>query len=386
MGSSAESNTESNDVTTAIRLAIRQIAQQFADIDAEGTVRPLGQGNINDTYLVSGIPQPFVLQRLNHQVFPEPHRLMDNLHQLIHHARQRLSERPGERPWQVPAIVPTRGGQPYWTDPQGHLWRALEFIDGATTLNTVQTATQAQEVGYGLGYFHLLLSDLSPASLTDTLPGFHITPGYLETYGTVAATASCPSPEAAYCYGQIAAHGHRLDLLETLKQRGQLPLRPIHGDPKVNNILFDRASGQAISLIDLDTVKPGLVHYDIGDCLRSSCNRLGEETEQWQQVYFDLDICSAVLQGYLASAQNFLEPVEYDYLGDAAWLIAFELGLRFFTDYLAGNQYFKVRHPTHNLRRALVQFKLAESIDRQAEDIQALVSRLKQAHVSPSGV
>ena len=151
----------------------------------------------------------------------------------------------------------------------------------------------------------------------------------------------------------------------------------MHGDPKVNNVLLDTATGKAVALVDLDTVKPGLVHYDIGDCLRSGCNPWGEETEQWEAVRFDPDLGRALLQGYLAGAGGFLTDHDYHYLFAAIRLIAFELGLRFFTDYLAGNVYFKARRPEHNLARALVQFKLTESIEAQEAAIRAFIRDLR---------
>ena len=143
--------------------------------------------------------------------------------------------------------------------------------------------------------------------------------------------------------------------------------------------MIEKSTGNAISLVDLDTVKPGLIHYDIGDCMRSACNPLGEETELWEAVRFDPEIGAAILEGYLAQARKFLIPADYDYLFDAIRLLTFELGLRFLTDYLAGNVYFKVKDRDHNLRRALVQFKLTESIEAHKPEIhgiiQAAVSR-----------
>jgi Ser/Thr protein kinase RdoA (MazF antagonist) len=162
-------------------------------------------------------------------------------------------------------------------------------------------------------------------------------------------------------------------VLETAKAQGKLRPRTIHGDPKVNNIMMDTNTGQAISIVDLDTVKPGLVHYDIGDCLRSGCNFMGEETEQWEKVHFYPDLCKAILQGYLSIAREFLTENDFAYIYDSIRLIAFELGLRFFTDYLEGNVYFKVRHLEHNLARALVQFKLAESIELQETVIRNII-------------
>ena len=137
--------------------------------------------------------------------------------------------------------------------------------------------------------------------------------------------------------------------------------------------MLDTATGRAVAMVDLDTVKPGLVHYDIGDCLRSGCNPLGEETEHWQEVRFDPDLCRAILRGYLSQARDFLTHGDYDYLFDAIRLIAFELGLRFFTDYLAGNVYFKARRREHNLARALVQFRLTESIESQEKNLRLII-------------
>jgi hypothetical protein len=140
--------------------------------------------------------------------------------------------------------------------------------------------------------------------------------------------------------------------------------------------MIEASTGRAISLVDLDTVKPGLIHYDIGDCMRSGCNSLGEETEQWEAVHFDPEIGAAILEGYLTQARNFLTEADYEYLFDSIRLLTFELGIRFFTDHLAGNVYFKVKHPEHNLQRALVQFKLTESIEAHEADIRSIIQSM----------
>jgi len=150
----------------------------------------------------------------------------------------------------------------------------------------------------------------------------------------------------------------------------------VHGDPKVNNVMIEESTGRAISLVDLDTVKPGLIHYDIGDCMRSGCNPLGEETEDWETVHFDPEIGAAILEGYLTQACNFLTAADHEYLYDSIRLLTLELGIRFFTDHLAGNVYFKVKHPKHNLQRALVQFKLTESIEAHEADIRSIIRNM----------
>jgi len=226
--------------------------------------------------------------------------------------------------------------------------------------------------------FHNLLSDLPPERLADTLKGFHITPCYLRHYDEVLAKHSgSRSTEVNYCLQFVEKRSGPAHVLENAKAQGRLLLRPIHGDPKVNNIMMDIITGQAISIVDLDTVKPGLVHYDIGDCLRSGCNPMGEETEKLEEVRFDLDLCQAILKGYLSMARAFLTADDFDYLYDSIRLIAFELGLRFFTDYLQGDVYFRVRRPGHNLARALVQFRLTESIESQATAIRSIIRDLR---------
>jgi Ser/Thr protein kinase RdoA (MazF antagonist) len=241
----------------------------------------------------------------------------------------------------------------------------------------VQSAEHAREAGYGLGMFHHLISDLDPARLYDTLVGFHVTPGYLAHYERVLASADIlMSAEVRYGKQIVAARSGWASVLENALARGDLRLRPIHGDPKINNFMIDDATGRAISLVDLDTVKPGLVHYDIGDCLRSCCNPMGEETDRVDEVCFDLELCRAILEGYLSVADRFLDETDVAYLYDAVRLIAFELGLRFFTDYLEGDVYFKVQHREHNLQRALVQFKVMESIEAQEGAIRAIVTEL----------
>ncbi|MGD8504838.1 MAG: aminoglycoside phosphotransferase family protein, partial [Syntrophobacterales bacterium] len=251
-------------------------------------------------------------------------------------------------------------------------------IDGSKSFETIENIEHASEVGYAVGMFHNLLSDLPTARLADTLEGFHITPLYLLHYDEVLAkNRERKSAEDNHALRFVNERRGWAHVLENAKGQGKLRLRPIHGDPKVNNVMMDITTGQAISIVDLDTVKPGLVHYDIGDCLRSSCNPLGEETERWEMVRFDPELCQAVLQGYLSVAKDFLTENDYDYLYDAIRLIAFELGLRFFTDYLEGNVYFKAEHQEHNLARALVQFKLTESIESQAEAIGGIIQGMR---------
>ncbi len=281
------------------------------------------------------------------------------------------------RRWEVPYVLFTRDGGDHWTGADGSFWRAMSFIE-AETFETIRNTDYAREVGYALGIFHTLISDLPADQLSDTLEGFHVTPHYLEHYDNVLRKyGSDGSPDVRYCRRFVDERRAFAPVLENARADGKLILRVIHGDPKVNNVMMDTGSGQAISIVDLDTVKPGLVHYDIGDCLRSGCNSLGEETGRLQEVNFDTDCCRAILQGYLQTADNFLTAHDFEYLYESIRLIAFELGLRFFTDYLEGNVYFAVKGPEHNLARALVQFMLTRSIEEQEDAIRAVISEMR---------
>ena len=363
---------------------LTSIARWFTGHGEIASIQPLGNGNVNDTFLVEhgdGVPQRFVMQRINTSVFERPEEVMHNLVQVSQHVERKLSQeptQPGERLWEMPRVIPLHFSEGHWVEAEGSFWRGISYIGAAISVDVVSSLKQAYEVGYGLGMFHQLIADLPSEQLRDTLEGFHITPSYLADYDAVAAQASVPlTTQESHCHQFIAERARWASVLEDAKQAGDLSLRPIHGDPKVNNLMMDAESGKAIALVDLDTVKPGLVHYDIGDCLRSGCNPLGEETREPEAVVFDLERCEAILSGYLETAGKTLSEADHRYLFDAIRLIPFELGLRFFTDHLKGNSYFKADRAGHNLDRALVQFALTASIEAQENEIRELLDQLR---------
>ncbi len=345
--------------------ALLLIAKQFANAVTE--ITPLGNGLINDTYLVATPSSPFVLQRINRSVFPEPEQIMANLVTLNRHIAQKTA---ASVKLQLPEILKTTDNNPLYQDQNGDCWRALSFIADTVCIETIGSLGDAEQAGFALGHFHRMLSDLDPLLLHDTLPGFHITPGYLKRYHQVLQQSN--QTKDRYCTDFIARLQPIVDDLEAAKQQGLLSLRVIHGDPKLNNFLFEKHTHKIVSIIDLDTVKPGLVHYDIGDCLRSCCSTSGP-------VGFDLGICAALLKNYLSEAGAFFTEHDYHYLYPAIRLIPFELGLRFYTDYLQGNRYFKVTEPEQNLLRAVNQFRLCESIIKQEPTIKSLILQLQNS-------
>ncbi|MGV1097929.1 phosphotransferase enzyme family protein [Thiovibrio sp. JS02] len=353
------------------------IARHFVFPGRLVSCREYGAGNVNDTYLATseedGKAFPFILQRLNPAVFKAPEEIMRNLRVLNDHVEAKLA-RAESPPWAFPAIIPCRSGLDFHRAPDGGFWRALSFIPDTECFAVIQNSDQAREAGRALGIFHSLVRDLPAELLHDTLPNFHVTPQYLRRYTEIDQAPARPdqSATARFCREFIAARQAQVTVLEDARGRGELLLCPIHGDPKPANILFARDTGRAVSLIDLDTTKPGLLHYDIGDCLRSCCNPAGEDAPL-REVRFDLACCAAILQGYLPQVASFFTAFDYRYLHAAVRLIAFELGLRFFTDHLAGDVYFKTRHPGHNLHRAQVQFLLCQRIEEQEEEIGRLI-------------
>lgn len=358
------------------------IAQQFIFDGKVVDVQKFGKGNINHTFLVrlnnSGVDR-FILQRVNTEIFTSPALVMRNVRIITDHILKHLDQSPlhASRRWETPRIRFTREADDHWIGEDGSFWRAMSFID-AESFDTIQDEHHGREVGYALGLFHSLLSDLSTVRLSDTIEGFHVTPRYLRHYDEVCAKyRTSDSPEVRHCQRFVDERRILAPVLENAQTDGKLLMRTIHGDPKVSNIMIDYASGQAVSIIDMDTVKPGLIHYDIGDCLRSGCNPQGEETGEFEKVCFDVDCCRAILEGYIQTAGSCLTRHDFDYLYESIRLIAFELGLRFFTDYLEGNVYFRVDGPEHNLARALVQFELTRSIEEQENSIRAIIREMR---------
>lgn len=364
---------------------VDRVAEQFADADHLAAVVPLGNGHINDTFLATfhtgGTPRRIVIQRINKQVFPRPECLMENLRKLTAYAQLRLAaeaER-ANRAWQMPTVIPARDGRDYVLDDDGQYWRALTLIESAVAPEQVRGRDHAREVGSVLGHFHRLLSGMDRAGWHEALPGFHVTPRYLEKYDvtrmTPLAADLLETSEEARRLARFVEE--RRGLAATLQQaldEGLLVPRMIHGDPKVNNVMIDEHTGQGLGLIDLDTAGPGPIHYDFGDALRSLCNRAGEEEERLDRVTFDLDLCAAFVEGYLPYAGAFLTDADRRFLYPSVRLLAFELGLRFFEDHLRGNVYFKTERPGQNLIRARVQFRLCEDIERQRPDLERILS------------
>ncbi len=349
-------------------IRILEAARQFQQNDRACRIEPLGKGNINDTYLVHGKEDSFVLQRINDQVFPQPERVVLNFFRISEYIKAKLGAASDQ--WECISCLPTRNGKPFYRDSHEGVWRAQTYLDETVTYTVIETSHRARQVGWALGHFHSLLSDLPHTALYDTLPGFHNLPRYMQRFEKAEYNHCRPtSAELSYCFDYLEKCPLQIDALEKARSLKIFTTRVIHGDPKVDNFLFRRLEDRVVGLIDLDTVGPGLLHYDLGDCLRSCCNTSGEQERNMGEVSFDVGLCRELLKGYYAAAEDILQKNDKKYVFEAVSLITFELGVRFLTDYLEGNSYFKVEYEEENLHRALLQFRLVENILEQEQII-----------------
>jgi Ser/Thr protein kinase RdoA (MazF antagonist) len=330
---------------------------------------PLGRGLINDTFRIDAGGQGYVLQRINARVFPHPEQIMANL--LVLRDLLDPGDPGGPR---TPRLILARDGASFVRDAEGAVWRMMELIPDAISLAEIQSADEAREVGRVLGAFHRAGAGLPVKRFGISLPGFHATPEYLRRLHQVAGSAR-RGPEVEALLAFVDARQALAERLDQERRAGRIPTRITHGDPKLDNILFSSDRRRALALIDLDTVQPGLIQHDLGDCLRSCCNRQGEGAADPRGACFDLDLCAEILDGYAAETRGVLSEADVAALYQGIQVMPFELGIRFLTDYLEGNRYFRVEHPEQNLRKAQVQLALAADIERQEAEIRRIIEQ-----------
>ena len=362
------------------------IATQFEVPGRLLSIRPVGSGNINDTFL--GVFKAevgnfcVIIQRIRKSVFPQPEIIMQNLRVVSEHCIKIINDEieASDRPWEFIQIIKTKSGADYVLDANGDLWRALKFIEAGIVFESVQSLEHAFEVGATLGHFHHMVSTLPYQQLKYSLPHFHVTSHVLSELEQAVKSSSAEmsiktSPTTQKALTFIGQRKQKILELENALQKGILKLSVTHGDPKAGNVMIHEATGQGLCMIDCDTIQPGLILHDIADAIRSLCNPAGEDPINLQSVGLDLNLLSAFFDGYKSKAKNLLNTEEISYLWTALHTITLELGVRFLTDHLRGDVYFKIRQPGHNLHRALVQFHLAESIEKQEFMIREILEK-----------
>ena len=362
---------------------LRQVAGQF---EIPGTYLDggaYGTGHINDTYAVrfeaEGRVCRYILQRVNHGIFKDVPRLMENIRRVSEHVRAKLAAAGGHDPdRETLTIIPTRDGCAWYHSPEGEYWRTYIFIEGARTYDCVESAAQAREAAKAFGRFQLHLMDLPLPRLHDTIPAFHHTPERFAALEEaierdVADRAALAREEIEFALAHKPMTSRLIDLLEA----GVLPERVTHNDTKINNVMLDDETGEGVCVIDLDTVMPGLVLYDFGDQVRTTTCTAAEDERDLSRIRFRTDLFEALVAGYLESARDFLVTAEVDQLAFSGRLITFEIGIRFLTDFLAGDVYFKTHRPGHNLDRARTQFALVRAMEGLTDEMEAVVRQYR---------
>jgi hypothetical protein len=349
------------------------------------SIVPFGKGHINDTYLSRWRPEAaacgesggasaeklYIHQRINDAVFRRPDQVMENIARVTAHLAERL-RREGAREIErrTLTVIPARAGEPWHRDRSGGWWRTYLFIGRTRAKDCVESPGQARLLGAAIGNFQRMLADLPPPPLHETIPSFHdMRFRYRQLDEALAADAfgraRSVGPELEF----FAANRRRGAALVEGLESGSLPARICHNDAKLNNILLDEATGEALCVVDLDTVMPGTALFDFGDLVRTVASTAPEDATDLGRITFSAEHYDALLEGYLFEASEFLVPAETALLAEAGRNLAQIMGLRFLTDYLAGDVYYKIEHASHNLDRSRNQIALIGSMDEARKEI-----------------
>ncbi len=360
---------------------IKTISESFEIYGDYISAEPYGSGHINDTYRASfnqgGTPVNYIFQRINHNIFKNPPALMENIARVTSHIFKKIkSESNVTRRTLV--IIKSLAGKVFHQDADGNFWRVYIFIEKAKTFDVIEREAQAYQAAKAFGEFQKTLVDLPGARLHETIPDFHNTPKRFDALekaiaADVAGRVKLAGPEIEF----VLKRKSDAFLLLNLHAQGAIPERITHNDTKLNNVMLDDITGEGVCVIDLDTVMPGLVHYDFGDMVRTSTSPAAEDEKDLSKVKMQFNMFEALLRGYLTTAKIFLDPVELKYLPFAGKLITMEIGVRFLTDFLAGDVYFKVHREGHNLDRCRTQCTLVNSIEQQMDKMMQLLKTIK---------
>ena len=358
---------------------LRQAAAAFDFGLPTGEAERYGAGHINDTFAVwaADHSRRWILQRINTDTFTDPAGLMENVTGVTSYLRREILARGGDPDRETLNVVPTREGKPYYTDCEGGAWRAYLFVEGTVCLQKVENERDFYTAAETFGNFQNQLAGYPAATLHETIARFHDTPNRYANFekalaADVMGRAKDVGPEIAFIRAREADCRVLVDQLAA----GVLPLRVTHNDTKLNNVLIDQATGKGICVIDLDTVMPGLPAYDFGDSIRFGANDCAEDEPDQSKVHFSLHLYKVFAEGYLAAAGSAMTEAERRSLPWGAKLMTLECGIRFLTDYLEGDHYFKISRPDQNLDRARTQFTLVQGMEREFDAMTQLALEL----------
>lgn len=357
---------------------ISKVFKSFAICGDFISAAPYGSGHINDTYAVvcnqAGLKLRYILQRINHNIFKDPEALMDNIARVTEHCRRRLNEDDTDASRKTLTLVKTLTGNNSFIDDEDYFWRCYLFIENAITYDVPETNEQIFQAAKAFGSFQSLVSDLGGEPLNETIPDFHNGPKRYQTLQAAIKADTCNRAAGVKAeIDKIDALAPVFDVLPKLVAAGKIPVRITHNDTKINNVMIDCEKNEGICVIDLDTVMPGLALYDFGDMIRTTTSPTEEDEKNLDLVGLQVPRFEAVLRGYLSTAGEFLNDAEKQNLILSGKMITLMIGVRFLTDYLSGDTYFKTKYLEHNLDRCRTQIKLVESIVAQEDTLNELL-------------
>ncbi|NLJ41699.1 MAG: aminoglycoside phosphotransferase family protein [Clostridiales bacterium] len=362
--------------------SVEEISKNFQFKGEFQRCEPNLLGHINDTYAVcysegSGRNHKYILQRINHDVFKEPIKLMENISGVTRHMREKIIRAGGDPMRETLNLIPTIDGGNLFISEDGDHWRAYHLVCGARSYQQVEKPEHFYEAGKAFGKFQGLLSDYPAENLHETIPNFHDT--RMRFDALVEAVETDPLNRAKDVKEEIEFVYKRVDdtpILTDLLKKGDLPLRVTHNDTKFNNVLIDDKTGKGICVVDLDTVMPGLSLYDFGDSIRFGASTAEEDEQDLSKVWMDMGLYKAFTRGYLEMAGDSLTKLELEYMPFSAKLMTLECGMRFLGDHINGDTYFRIHRPGQNLDRAHTQFKLVADMETKLEEMAKVVAKI----------
>ena len=349
------------------------------------SVERFGSGHVNDTYrVVTDLPDCahniFILQRINEVAFHHPDEVMANVVGITEYLGEKIRQAGGDRSREALEVIRPRNGELFYTDSEGGAWRVFPFVTDIECYDSAETPELFEASARAFGKFQHMLDGYPAETLYETIPHFHDTEDRLSKLK--AAIVADKLGRVAECKEEIRfAIDHEADCSVALQalRDGILPIRVTHNDTKLNNVLIDRATGEGMCIVDLDTTMPGLAINDFGDSIRFGANHCAEDEKDLSKVNFDIALFEAYTRGFLDGAAGSLTQAELDYLPWGSKLMTLECGIRFLTDYLVGDEYFHISRPEHNLDRCRTQFKLVRDMEEQFRDMQQIVAKCAAA-------
>jgi len=333
-------------------------------------ITKFGNGHINDTYLVvDATARQYILQKINKTVFHKPDEVMANVKAVLDYLKKNTNQRQKSL-----SLVPAKSGLDWHVDESGEYWRLYYFISDTICLQKAESFDDFKESGVAFGNFQNALADFPADTLYETILNFHDTPNRFKRFNEVLKAdpqgrAKSAAREIEFALEREAYAGK----LISLHEEGSIPLRVTHNDTKLTNVLFDRYTRKSVCVVDLDTVMPGLSVHDFGDSIRFGASTASEDETDLSKVQLSMELFKAYTSGYLSSSMETLTVAEFFHLRDGAKMMTLECGLRFLTDYLEGDVYFKVHRDGHNLDRCRTQFKLVEEMESKWDEMQKII-------------